>query len=326
MQIKAADDKERDVRELQELLGRTDLRLETRRQIEQEIRNVRAGSKAEQEAAFQIEFYLRRNPKIMTIHDLRIECEGRVAQIDHLVITSLFDVWLCESKHFSEGVSINAYGEWSAIYRDSLIGIPSPLEQNKRHAIVLNDLLGSGRVELPKRFGIARRPAIKTVILVSKDARIDRPEGPPAAHVEGLDSVIKCDQFISMMDQSMDKRSIQDFMLGLAWLGTIESFARQLAALHRPIGIDWQKKFEMAQLPPTAKVAAQQQSSMQGMALSNQATNPKALSSTPPRGSCQSCGRVISAKEIVYCRTNAARLRGRMLCYDCQRGGVRRIS
>jgi hypothetical protein len=324
MQIKTADDKECEIKELQALLGRSDLSHATRKLVEQEIRNIRAGSKGEQEAAWEIEFYVRGNPKIMTIHDLRIECEGRVAQIDHLVITSLLDVWLCESKHFSGGVSINEYGEWSHHYQGGSIGLPSPIEQNKRHAIVLDDLLSSGRVDLPKRLGIARRPAIKTVVLLSKNARIDRPDGTLASHVEGLESVIKCDQFISVMDQSMEKKGARDFMLGLAWLGTIEKFARQLANLHKPMRIDWLRKFEIPRALAPAVQGPTQKPSLQAIAPSRPTADPKPPLSTTG-GVCESCGRSMSPKEVMYCRTNAARLRGQMLCYYCQRG-VRQIS
>jgi hypothetical protein len=325
MQIKAADDKGRDIQELQMLLGRLDLRPATRNQIEQEIRNIRAGFAAEQEAAYQIEFHVSRNTRIMTIHDLRIEFKDRVAQIDHLVITSLLDIWLCESKHFAEGVAINEYGEWSAYYGRKLTGIPSPIEQNKRHAIVLNDVLGSGIVDLPRRLGIARRPAIKTVVLVSKDARIKRPVSAPAAHVEGLESVIKCDQFISVMDQAIEKKSARDFMFGLAWLGTIESFARQLAALHKPVRLDWVRKFEIPRVmeptlnerenPPRLRVAA----------LSQATDMRRSVAAESSKVVCDSCGRSASPKEVSYCRTNEARFRGRVLCYDCQRG-ARQIS
>ena len=44
------------------------------------------------------------------IHDLRIECEGRVAQIDHLLIGRFLDIWVCETKNFSEGIAINEQG------------------------------------------------------------------------------------------------------------------------------------------------------------------------------------------------------------------------
>ena len=75
-------------------------------------RRIRAGQKVEQDAACEIELYFGRSPTWMTIHDLRIEVDGHVAQIDHLLINRLAEIWVCESKHFAEGVSVNEHGEW----------------------------------------------------------------------------------------------------------------------------------------------------------------------------------------------------------------------
>ena len=68
----------------------------------------------------------------MIIHDFRIECDGRTAQIDHLIINRFLDIWVCESKHFSEGITINEHGECSAFYDSKPYGVPSPIEQNKK--------------------------------------------------------------------------------------------------------------------------------------------------------------------------------------------------
>jgi hypothetical protein len=84
MLIKAADGREPQIAALEALLRRPDVAADTRRRIESEIKGVRVNR--------------------MTIHDLRIEVDGRVAQIDHLVISRLLDVWVLESMHFSEGV------------------------------------------------------------------------------------------------------------------------------------------------------------------------------------------------------------------------------
>ena len=114
MQIKLADDKQPQLDALEALLTRPDVDGATRRRIEQEIRMIRAGVSGEREAAYEIEFHLGSHKNQMTIHDLRIECDGRVAQIDHLIINRLLDIWVCESKHFAEGVAINDHGEWVA--------------------------------------------------------------------------------------------------------------------------------------------------------------------------------------------------------------------
>jgi hypothetical protein len=86
MQIKAADDKQPDIDALNALLARPNLDAGTRGRIESELRRIVAGAKGERDAAYEIEFDHGPSRKRMTIHGLRLEVEGRVAQIDHLII------------------------------------------------------------------------------------------------------------------------------------------------------------------------------------------------------------------------------------------------
>ena len=86
MQIKAADDKQPQIDELTALAARPNVDAATRRQIEIEIRKVRAGAAGERDAAYEIEFHFGAEPNRVTIHDLRLKVDGRVAQIDHLII------------------------------------------------------------------------------------------------------------------------------------------------------------------------------------------------------------------------------------------------
>ena len=76
------------------------------------MRRIGAGA-AERDAACEIEFHSGDHAGRATIHDLRLEVGGRVAQGDHLLVNRLQDVWVLESKHVAEGVSINAQGEWT---------------------------------------------------------------------------------------------------------------------------------------------------------------------------------------------------------------------
>ena len=92
MLIKPADAKEPQLDALAALAARSDLDAQARDAIEQEIRSARAGAQGEHDAAYEIEFRYADNPNIATIHDLRLECGGRTAQIDHLIINRLLQV------------------------------------------------------------------------------------------------------------------------------------------------------------------------------------------------------------------------------------------
>jgi len=77
--IKSADDKAVDIQTLETLLVRPDVTKATAKRIELEMTKIRAGAKAERDAAYQIDFYLRDGTNFAVIHDLRIEHGGRPA-------------------------------------------------------------------------------------------------------------------------------------------------------------------------------------------------------------------------------------------------------
>ncbi len=278
MQIKAADGREADVQAFTELIARPDVDASTRRRIETELRQVQAGARGEREAAYEIEFHLRENPNRMTIHDLRLEVDGRVAQIDHLILDRLLGIWVCESKHFSEGVAVNDFGEWTGFFRSRPYGIGSPIEQNRKHIAVVGDLFAKRLVELPKRLGFTLKPDLRSLILVSKEARITRPKTKAArARIEGLDSVIKIDQLSQALKAEIEGRALRQ---GLKVVGavTLERLARQLAALHKPATFDWPARFGLSARPTPA----------------NPVPARAPLSAPSPAATCAGCGKHVS--------------------------------
>ena len=308
MLIKAADSKSADIETLEAFLVRPNLAPATAERIRTEIRTMSAGAKAEADAAYQIDFYCLDSPNVMAIHDLRLEHQGRVAQIDHLIINRGSDIWVCESKSFAEGVSINEHGEWCAYHGGRARGIASPIEQNKRHILVLRDIFDSGLVRLPKRLGITIKPDLHSLILVSRSARITRPKA--GGQVDGLESVIKCDQLMTTIDKAIDQGLMKSVMKVIG-RETVENLARNLAALHKPLRIDWEARFGLRRgvegvARPQRDAALMKESAGQPVA----------------KGDCDlcvSCSKAMSAKVADYCRTNAAKFGGRLLCWDCQR-------
>lgn len=292
------------------MLDRPELQEHTRTQIEREIRQTRSGLKAEQDAAYLIEFYFRDSPNVMTIHDLRIESAGRVAQIDHMIIDPFFEIWVCESKSFATGVTINEHGEWSTYWDGRPQGMPSPIEQNHRHMIVLGDVIAKGLVSLPRRSGVAFRPSIKSLVLISKAAHISRPKGWAASQVDGLSSVIKSDQLYATIGRATGRKDIGNVFLTPAERKTIENLARQLAALHVPVVVDQAARFGLGSVP-----VARRPNSAEARA---SAVRPSSAASTAPQ-ICESCREPVPDEVVSYCRTNAVKFRGVILCVGCQR-------
>jgi len=173
MIIKKMDSKKEEIAELAALLGGK-LTSYQRFLIERELKAIRSGVYGEKDSAYYIDFYFGNSRRWAVIHDLRLEYSGQVAQIDHLLINRFFDIYVLESKNFSYKLKITPEGEFQVFYGKEYIGIPSPIEQNKRHLHLLDPFLKHHQI-LPKRVGISISPRFKSLILVSPKCIISRP-------------------------------------------------------------------------------------------------------------------------------------------------------
>jgi len=298
MLIKAADDKSGDIEQLEALLGRPSIGVDEKKRIEQELRAVRSGLKGEREAAYEIDFYYAPSKNYAVIHDLRLEHNGRVAQIDHPVIGRFLDIWVCESKRFAEGIAVNEHGEFAAFYGGRAVGVPSPLEQNQKHCAVLQALFIDRVIEAPKRLGIGLPVTLHSLVLVSKNARISR----PAAAVKGLEQILKVDQFKSFLDEYLNKDNNPLTIAKVIGSDTLEQFARSIAALHKPASFDWAAKFGLQQTEaaPPASTAPTESGAASKLA-------------------CASCGIIVAYNVARFCWFNKPRFGGRVYCMDCQK-------
>jgi hypothetical protein len=299
--IKSADDKQPDIEALEALLARPSIHATTKSKVEREIKTLRAGVKGERDAAYEIDFDFAKATNRVVIHDLRLEVDGRVAQIDHLIIDRFLTVWVCESKHFAEGVGVDEHGEWVAFYAARPQGIPSPIEQNRKHVAVLKDVFDQKLVEPKKRLGVTIKPDIKSVILVSNNARITRPKTKAgAAAVDGLDSVMKVEKLRSAIAKDTEARPLSIIARTVS-SNTIERLGRDLVALHRPIAFDWAARFGLVDQLAAPAVEATRE---------------------PARrlpGACESCGTAISYGVARYSAEHSHLFRGRILCMTCQK-------
>ncbi|WP_020394505.1 nuclease-related domain-containing protein [Thiolinea disciformis] len=248
MLIKSADDKAPSLASLEKFLTYPNLTDSQKKGIEQELRFIRAGLKVEKEVAYLIDFDFKDSKNYAVLHDLRLEVNGRVAQIDHLLINRTLDVFVLETKSFHAGLRINDNGEflrWND-YKKSFEGMPSPIEQNQRHVKVLQDALE--QIELPKRLGFRLMPKLIPLILISPNTRIDRPTK------FDTHSVIKADTLKRYIMEFYDDSIGATFKNSLGTLSaaakivasdTVEDVARKLAALHSPIAMNYNAKFDI---------------------------------------------------------------------------------
>ncbi len=291
MILKERDSRERDIIELKRLLA-YDLTPKQRFLIEREIASIKKGESGEDDSAYYINFYYGDSKRWVVIHDLRIELNGKVAQIDHILINRLFDIYVLESKNYRYGIRITGTGEFEVYYRGHYIGIPSPLEQNKRHIVLLAELIKRHRL-MPTRLSIPISPNFLNYVLMSPSSVIKR---PPKRQFDSS-NVIKADTLNTVIEQRVDGIGVLDAVSSLAKMvpfSDIKEFGRRLVRFHRPSSIDWKKKFGI---------------------VDQRGQKQKKAS----RYFCARCKASISEKEAQFCWNNRQRFKGRAFCYNCQK-------
>jgi len=201
----------------------------------------------------------------------------------------------------------------------------SPFEQNKKHIMVLGSLFKTGMVQLPKRLGFSIKPNMTSVVLVSKNARISRPK----TKIAGMESIIKIDQFRSLIDRATDSDNNPLTMAKLIGADTLENFARAIAAQHKPIAFNWAAKFGLSAefisdyrsavaapppLPASARHSAENHAAAAGGAAAVQedpAPKQKLI--------CTTCSGLVAYNVARFCWFNKARFGGNVFCMECQK-------
>jgi hypothetical protein len=294
MILKDKDDAAPLLAELEQLLKTPGLRKEQREEIENEIWMIRAGSKGEAEAAYHIDFGWKDGKNSAVIHDLRIEHNGRVAQIDHLIIMRTLDFHVIESKGFGTEVRISEEGEWETRARYGWKGIPSPIEQNRRHIEVLRSFIQDNGL-VPKKLGISIPLNFHNWVLVSPQCQIRR------TGAEG-DRVVKMDMFDKRFEQWWDKQGVLDVFASMSKfvsVETLQQLAQGVLAAHKPTTFNFAMKFGIPAADPN--------------------DDSRFAPPDPAAVKCESCAAILEPKVVNFCRLNSKRFGGRKLCQKCQK-------
>ncbi len=295
-----------------------------REQLDQEDRMIRAGARGEKEAAYHINFHWKNGTNSVVLHDLRIEHDGRVAQIDHLILHRRLDFHVIESKNFGREVRISESGEWEMRAYKGWMGIPSPIEQNRRHIEVLSAFIRDRQLA-PKRLGLALPLYFHNWVLVA-------PECPLRREGAEWNQVVKMDMFDKQFVKKIDQEGVLDTLAAMSRfvaLETIENIARALLAAHRPATFRGREKFGIARAevpqddsrfapPDDSCFAPRGASSSDSLDPSRLASQDAPRAALPPVH-CAKCAAILEDKVIRYCRLNAAKFGGQMLCQPCQK-------
>lgn len=314
-----------DIERLSALAAHPGASARQRIEIEDQIRRLKSGERGEAGVAYHLKTFFGASKNWIVLNDLRIEHDGVVAQIDHLLIGRLLDIWVCESKNVADGLKINDHGEFITFYNRKPRAMASPIEQTQRHIHVLKRLLDSGGLRLPTRLGLTLRPRLRGLVLIA-NGTITRPKIP----VPGIEMVIKAEHLQRHVTSADDGGNPLDLAKFVSF-ETLKDLGEQMVALHRPITFDWEQRIRLKgntktignattwqspeaylpkKTPPVEATRRHAQPASRDVAI----TKP---SSTAADG-CASCGAQITSGVRSYCLQNAARFNGGIYCMACQ--------
>jgi hypothetical protein len=240
MLIKAADDRSEEMAELKALLRTPGLTAFQKKQIEEEIHNCEKGAWGEHQAAYYLDTYFAGYKNNIILHDLRIVLSNdQTAQIDHLIINKYLDVYILESKNWSQ-LTVDETGACTTISAGRVVGTESPLEQCRRHAAILQRVF-----ELePLLKSLAPRQNIRCRVLVGTKCHLKAPH-----HQEWY---LKADAFHTAWEKEFETESTLSIAISLVRQVSRENLMKigqALLEMHNTDRRDLRKRFG---LPPAA--------------------------------------------------------------------------
>ena len=310
MLIKSADDKSKRLALLEDLQKSSLLDTRQKDWLRTELRNLRAGIKGEQAAAFYLNGHYKDAQNNVLLHDLRFQLDDEVAQIDHLVINRTGYMVLIETKNYSGDLEVNAHGEFTVRYGQDRYGIPSPFEQSRRHARILGKLLE--RLEISTRTD--KLPEFHNVVMMHPQAIIQRPD----SKTFDTSFLIKADQFPAWHEKLVEgigAGSVLKALFNMRSQDTIKEWGEKLKRQHRPADLLALPEFMQPKTPPAkpAPAAAPVPSAPP------QAVAPPAVDeSLAKKLICANCRAKISYPEGKFCWNNAKRFGGLQYCREHQ--------
>ncbi len=101
----------------------------------------KAGYEAERKVAYYLKMAFGDEPKLLILHDLRIEFEDNItAQMDHLLIHQ-FGLIIIESKSVAGKLQVKEDGQWMRWYNNQSKGMHNPIKQAKLQGQTLKRVL-----------------------------------------------------------------------------------------------------------------------------------------------------------------------------------------
>lgn len=303
MILKNADDKSSQLGQLEQRLTDRTLNGAQKQWLTDELFRLRMGIQGERDAAFYLNSHFKDLESHVVIHDLRVEVDGDVAQIDHLVLYRAGGIYLFETKNYGGSLLINDHGEFTVDYGRVRYGIPSPIEQSRRHERVLHKLLD--RLDIGGR--TQRQLDMHHLVLVHPKAIIKR----PSEKVFSTHNVMKADQFSAWHKKRADSigaLQMVSLMANMRSVDTVREWGEKLIRQHRPAPLKALPEHLFPAAPPAPEPI---QPGTPASAAVDSAQLARKLV-------CAECGARITFAEGKFCWGNERRFGGLQYCREHQ--------
>ena len=166
-----------------------------------------AGRKAEEQMAFYLRRYFGSSVDVDVLNYLRIDLNGEVAQMDHLLLHP-FGLLIVESKSVSDGVQITDDGQWLRWFNKKPSGMPSPITQAQLQGKLLKELLE----KTVKQKGFFDQVRLDVLVAISDGGTITWPKAGALPEVCKADQVP--DRINHRIDQFRKLRKEPDILTG----------------------------------------------------------------------------------------------------------------
>ena len=235
--LKETSSAEKQLAELMELTAIAKGRL--KEEIEQEIRNIKAGIAGEENIIFELK---NSHIPMYVLRDIYIEYEDYTAQIDFVVVTKKL-TFIIECKNLYGNIEIDNKGGFTRIMefdgKKKREGIYSPITQNERHIALLRkrnkDSMNPASKVLAKLIKYNFDDYHKAVVVIANPKTVvnDR-----FATKDVKNKIIRADQLIGYIkaENDMSRAVVSNDK-------EMEDFAKMFLDMHKENPIDYAKKF-----------------------------------------------------------------------------------
>jgi len=171
---------------------------------------------------------------MLCLHDIRLQSEDYIAQLDFVLITNKF-ICVLETKKLNGDIEINSDGDFIRTiksYAGKTIkkeGIYSPITQNQRHVKILEDIL--------VRDKIMRAIPIKSAVIIANPKTIIKKIKCPKA-IQNL--IYRYDQLTNLLNKELNNKN--DLVIRERQMYEIADY---LVANNKPIKFDNRSKYSL---------------------------------------------------------------------------------